>query len=411
VRARVLVPIALALSVALGLILGVKLPASDSSTATGPSASPSAAAGSPGTSGSPAPSTAPSGSGTPGSGDGSGVTPPAGPVADVYPITKLKAGDKPPQFVVVSFDGACLDALWKHYLQLGQDTDSRFTFFLSGLCLVPDRKRFLYKPPRKPAGTSAIGFGDKTLIPGRIENLTTAYESGHEIGTHFLGHFCDAKGVGSWNQADWASELSQAQDFLDRWAEINGSTDPSLKLPFDSSVWQGARTPCLAGKRDQMYPVFAKNGFTYDASNPGTLVWPRKLPKYDMWSFPLQRINVVGYGKTNLSMDYNLLFVQNDAKVDAPPAKCAKIETSTYQSLMQALAAVESTNRAPFFVGNHFNTWACGAYKNALTRFVVDAHADYPDVRFVTNEYLVRWLDAQDPKVLKALQKKPAPSY
>ena len=110
-------------------------------------------------------------------------------------------------------------------------------------------------------------------------------------------------------------------------------------------------------------------------------------------------------------MDYNLLFVQNDAKITAPPAKCAKIETSTYQSLMQALAAVESGNRAPFFVGNHFNTWACGAYKNALTRFVVDAHVDFPDVRFVTNEYLVRWLDAQDPKVLKALQKKAAPIY
>jgi hypothetical protein len=410
VRARVLVPIALALSVALGLVLGVKLPTPDSSTSAGTSGPVSASA-APGGSASPAPSGSPGSTATIAPGDGAGVTPDGATAPDIYPIAKLKPGEIPPQFVVVSFDGACLDALWQHYLTLAQDTDSRFTFFLSGLCLVPDRERFLYKPPRKPAGTSAIGFADASLVPGRIENLTTAYTSGHEIGTHFLGHFCDAKGVGSWNRADWASELAQAKDFLDRWAEINQSTDPSLKLPFDASIWKGARTPCLAGKRDQMYPVFAKNGFTYDASNPGTLVWPRKLAGYDMWSFPLQRINVVGYGKSNLSMDYNLLYVQNDAKITAPPATCAKIETSTYQSLMQALAAVESGNRAPFFVGNHFNTWACGAYKNALTRFVTDAHADYPDVRFVTNDYLVRWLDAQDSQVLKALQKKAAPRY
>jgi hypothetical protein len=332
-------------------------------------------------------------------------------VPDIYPIRALAPGETPPQFVVVSFDGACKDELWKHYLELAQNTDSRFTFFLSGLCLLPDRKRFLYKPPGKPAGTSAIGFGDATLIPERIGNLATAYESGHEIGTHFLGHFCDAQGVGSWSKAGWASELDQARTFLDDWAEINGSTDPSIALPFSSRVWQGARTPCLAGKRAAMYPVFAKNGFTYDASNPGTLVWPRKISGYDMWNFPLQRINVVGYDKTNLSMDYNLLFVQNAGQITAPPAKCAKIETSTYESLMQALAAVEGGNRAPFFVGNHFNDWACGAYKNALTDFVVDAHVKYPDVRFVTNEYLVRWLDAQDPKVLKALQKKAAPTY
>ncbi|MFN8168976.1 MAG: hypothetical protein U0S36_09360 [Candidatus Nanopelagicales bacterium] len=407
-RGRVVIPIALALAVALGLILGVKLPGGDSASTT-----PAAGASTP----APGDSATPDGSGSPSAkpsadpGDGSGVEAPVQRATDVYPITKLKPGEKPPQFVVVTFDGACKDELWKHYLKLAQDTDSKFTFFLSGLCLVPDRKRFLYKPPRKPAGTSAIGFGDAALIPERIQNLSTAYNAGHEIGTHFLGHFCDAKGVGSWNKADWTSEITQARKFLDQWAEINGSTDPNLKLPFDSSVWQGDRTPCLAGKRSQMYPVFAKEGFTYDASNPGSLIWPKKIPGYDMWSFPLQRIKVVGYGKSNLSMDYNLLYVQNGGKVSAPPATCARIEKSTYQSLMQALAAVDGGNRAPFFVGNHFNTWACGAYKNALTRFVTDAHAQFPDVRFVTNEYLVRWLDAQDPKVVKSLQKKAAPSY
>lgn len=327
-------------------------------------------------------------------------------------ITKLAKGEKPPQFVVVSFDGACSDNLWKHYLKLAEDTGSHFTFFFSGLCLVPKTKRNLYRPPGKPVGTSAIAFAQPKLVPDRIRNLTTAYERGHEIGTHFNGHFCDAQGVGTWTTAQWNSELAQARSFLDDWAVNNGSTDPSLKLPFTSKIWKGARTPCLMGKPSQMFPAFQKAGFTYDASRTGRLTWPKKVAGFTtMWEFPLQRINIVGYNKTNLSMDYNLLYVQNGGKTEAAPAKCKAIESSTYQSYAQALKAVHNGNRAPLFIGNHFNEWACGAYVDALTRFVTDASRTYDDVQFVTFEWLARWMNAQDPKVLKALQAKPAPSY
>ncbi|HET7899673.1 MAG TPA: hypothetical protein VFL59_00695 [Candidatus Nanopelagicales bacterium] len=327
------------------------------------------------------------------------------------PITRLKPGEQAPQFVVLSFDGACKHELWQHYMELARANDAHFTFFLSGLCLVPDAQRKLYHPPGKPVGYSAIGFGQASLIPQRIKDITQAYDEGNEIGTHFLGHFCDAKGVGTWTASQWTSELDQAVTFLDNWKSINGNTDPSLQLPFSADIWKGARTPCLLGKPAAMYPVWKKFGFAYDASRTGTLTWPKKVAGYGLWEFPLQRIKVVGYNKTNLSMDYNLLYVQNKGKIDAPPATCAKIENSTYLSLMQALKAVHTGNRAPFFIGNHFNQWACGAYVNALTSFVTDAHAQYPDVHFVTFEYLTRWLAAQDPKVLAALQKKPAPRY
>jgi len=343
--------------------------------------------------------------------DGSGVIPSGTKPADTVPITRLQPGEKPPQFVVVSFDGACKQSLFRHYLALGKATGARFTFFLSGLCLVPEAKRSLYHPPHKPVGTSAIGFASAGNVPDRIALMTTAYNSGHEIGTHFLGHFCDAKGVGSWSQADWASEMAQAKYFLDHWKEINAPRGKDFRLPFDSSSWKGDRTPCLQGVRSAMYPVFAKAGFTYDASSAGTLVWPRRLSSWTMWEFPLQRIKVIGFGKTNLSMDYNLLVAQNGGKITATPAQCARIEESTYQSYSQALAAVHKGNRAPFFVGNHFNEWTCGAYTTALTRFVTDSAAKYPDVRFVSFEYLARWLDAQDPKVLAALRAKPAPRY
>jgi hypothetical protein len=403
-QTRIIVTSALALAIGAGVVAGVAIPNSGSSTPAALASTPSGAASTPSSNSNGDTTPAPSSSNA-SSGSNQGVTADSARPGDIYPITKLAAGQKAPQFVVISFDGACKDALWKHYLDLAKTTNSRFTFFLSGLCLVPDRQRFMYHPPHKAAGTSAIGFGDASLIPGRITNLTTAYNMGNEIGTHFLGHFCDAKGVGIWSSADWQSEIDQARNFLDNWKSINGNTNPNLKLPFSSRVWVGDRTPCLAGKRSQMYPVFAKEGFKYDASGTGSLSWPHRIPNHHtMWNFPLQDIKVVGYGRSNLSMDYNFLYAQNNAKTSAPQATCDRIQTSTYKSFMLALKSVHSQNRAPLFIGNHFNNWVCGAYKNALTSFIQDAHSQYPDVRFVTFEYLTRWLDAQSPSTIKHLQ-------
>jgi hypothetical protein len=320
------------------------------------------------------------------------------------PITRLAPGERPPQFVVVSFDGTCRSSLFRKYLDLAESTGSRFTFFVSGLCLLPEAKASLYRPPRHPVGTSAIGFADPANVPERIRLLTRAWKQGDEVGTHFLGHFCDATGVGTWTSAEWQSELSQAQQFLDHWASITGNPSDLPELPFTSADWKGDRTPCLAGIRSQMLPVFERAGFTYDASGGGTLSWPRKYPGYDLWSFPLERIPVLGYGKSALSMDYNFLAQQNGAQITAPKAVCDRIRASTLASYLHALDAVERSNRAPLFIGNHFNDWVCNAYTDALTEFVVQAYAAHPDVRFVPFSYLARWLDAQSPAVLRALQ-------
>lgn len=388
-RPRVVIPLVIVVAAVLGLLVGARLPQSPGSPQAGNSATPNVSP----------------------SGDGAGVTNPDATTRNIenYPIVRLKPGEKPPQFVIVSFDGACKHELFQHYYDLGQQTNSRFTFFLSGLCIVPDQMRFLYHPPHKPAGSSAIGFADPTLVNGRIKDWSLAYSSGYEIGTHWLGHFCDSQGVAIWTSADWQSELDQARRFLDQWAEVNRtnpSADLSLKLSFDASVWHGDRTPCLAGRRSQMYPVFAKAGFTYDASNGGNLEWPRHIPGYKMWDFPLQTIKIIDWpgNRHNLSMDYNFLYVQNNGGVKAPPAKCAAMQASAYASYMAALKAVYNGNRAPFFVGNHFETWACGAYANALSQFIVNAHQQFPGVEFVSNEYLVKWLAAQSPAVIAQLQ-------
>jgi hypothetical protein len=321
-------------------------------------------------------------------------------------VEQLAAGAKPPQFVVVSFDGACEDELFKHYLDLAERNSARFTFFLSGLCLLPDGKRNEYAPPLKDRGSSSIGFTAADDVPERIRNLTTAYERGHEIGTHALGHFCGAGGVGEWGPDHWRSELTQFDAFLDNWRTHLG---PKLaadvpKLPFNSSVVEGIRTPCLQGNRDAMWPVWQEAGFTYDASNTGTVGWPKKIDGFELWEFPLQTIPVVGFDRGALSMDYNLMCVQNGCSTRADPPKVKQVEESTYQTYLQATTSACNGSRSPLFFGNHFNTWVGGAYRDALTRFVNDAKDACPDVQFVSNRDLVRWLSAQDPAVLQQLR-------
>ncbi len=409
-RLRVIAPVLLAIAAVVGLVLGAVLPGQ--AALTGQAGKPASGQGDGAVA-------VPEGSGEgvsaePGSNNGS-VSDTNGPQPE-YAVTKLEAGGpaapgkpasglKPPQFVVVSFDGACKTELFKHYLDVAQRNNARFTFFLSGLCIVPDAKRFDYKPPLKPAGTSAIGFGEVTNIPDRIRDLTAAYEAGHEIGTHALGHFCGKGGVDDWNSAQWKSELTQFNGFVDNWRD---NLPPALAkglpvLPFNSSVVQGIRTPCLEGSRSQMLPVFRDFGYSYNASDGGELAWPI-TDKYGLWEFPLQTIKVVGYDRSNLSMDYNFLCAQNDCVNTATTDVSDRIETSTKESFDAALKAVCRGNRAPFFVGNHFNNWVNGAYKNALTQFVDGAKDVCPDVQFISNADLVKWLNAQSPAVLESLQ-------
>ena len=253
-------------------------------------------------------------------------------------------------------------------MTVAERNNARYTWFLSGVCILPENKRFAYKPPMKPAGTSAIGFGEPALIPQRIRNYADAYDKGHEIGTHALGHFCSPGGVGLWSSAQWTSELTQFNSFVDNWRTNLG---PALSegvppLPFNSSAVKGIRTPCLEGKRSAMWPVWTKLGYRYDASNPGSLQWPVKIKGTDIWEFPLQAVKLGGTGKPVLSMDYNFMCAQNNCSNKADAATAKRVEESTYQSLMSALKAVCTGNRAPFFVGNHLNTWVNGAYKNAL---------------------------------------------
>lgn len=426
-RMRVAVPLLLALAAALGLVLGAVLPSGNQPAASGVSASSSKASASDSPDSSqPAES---SSDGTPSqepssnpnvdftvTGDGGGVAAENQP-QPAFNVTRLAPGEKPPQFVVVSFDGACSSDVFNQFMDTADATGAHYTLFLSGLCLLPESQKFLYETPGRDAGSSAIGFADDTPeVLQRITNLTRAYNSGHEIGTHFLGHWCEPSqgSVNSWNAKEWESEFAQDAQFTNDWAGINGITDPT-PLPFNHSIVQGARTPCLEGQRDVMYPIFKEHGFKYDASNSGTLQWP-SMNEYGLWEFPLQDIHVSGFGRDSLSMDYNLMCQQNgsggaDCNDTSDQAVCDQARQSTYDSLMAATDAVYNGNRAPLFWGMHWKALMCGSYISAVNQFIRDAVAQYPDIQFISNKDLVTWLEAQDPLVLAKLRAQGAQSY
>ena len=58
---------------------------------------------------------------------------------------------RPPQFVMVSFDGSGDPKLWRHWRAVGARTGARFSFFLSGVYLL-DRAQARTLPPAPPPG-------------------------------------------------------------------------------------------------------------------------------------------------------------------------------------------------------------------------------------------------------------------
>jgi hypothetical protein len=162
---------------------------------------------------------------------------------------------RPPQFVIASFDGAGDAGLWRSWREVGRRTGARFTFFLSGVYLLGEERRVLYQPPEHEPGSSDIGFMQRSgrassarRIGELLVQLAAGHAEGHEIATHFNGHFCAPYdgSVGEWTAADWRQELAQFDELLARASALNG-LDP-VELGFGPADVVGARTPCLEGK-------------------------------------------------------------------------------------------------------------------------------------------------------------------
>ncbi|MFH8487131.1 hypothetical protein [Streptomyces longisporoflavus] len=317
----------------------------------------------------------------------------------------LQPGEKPPQFVVFSWDGAgeVGNGLFPRFLKLAEDHDARMTFFLSGLYLLPESKKRLYQPPNNAVGASDIGYLTDGHIKETLGYVRQAWLEGHEIGTHFNGHFCTGTGsVAHWTPAQWQSEIDQAASFVKQWRTNTGWTDlPSLPFDYDKEL-VGGRTPCLLGQRN-LLPVAHARGWRYDSSSPGGLQrWPEK--RLGVWDLPLQQIPFPGHRFEVLSMDYNVLANQSKNSTRAPSYNYPGWRTQATQSYLAGFRRAYETNRAPFFIGNHFEDWNGGIYMDAVEE-ALKRMSGKEDVRLVSFRQFVDWLDVQDPAVLARLRR------
>ncbi|WP_405898383.1 hypothetical protein OG242_13350 [Streptomyces sp. NBC_00727] len=316
----------------------------------------------------------------------------------------LEPGQKPPQFVIFSWDGAgeVGNGLFPRFLELAREHDASMTFFLSGLYLLPESKKRLYRPPNNPVGASDIGYLTDGHVRETLKNVRQAWLDGHEIGTHFNGHFCAGSGsVGNWTPAQWQSEIDQAISFVTEWRTNTGWNDEE-SLPFDyRKELVGGRTPCLLGQ-DNLLPTAKKLGWRYDASSPGgTQVWPSK--RQGVWDLPLQGIPFPGHTFEVLSMDYNILANQSQNSTKGMPSRYPGWREQATQSYLGGFKRAYETNRAPFYIGNHFEEWNGGIYMDAVEDALKHI-AGKPDVRLVSFRQFVDWLDVQNPAVLAKLR-------
>ncbi|MFD7292599.1 hypothetical protein ACFV9W_04855 [Streptomyces sp. NPDC059897] len=321
---------------------------------------------------------------------------------------RLEPGQKPPQFVVFSWDGAgeVGNGLFPRFLKLAEDHGAHMTFFLSGLYLLPESKKRLYRPPNNPVGASDIGYLTDAHIEETLRYVRRAWLEGHEIGTHFNGHFCAGPGtVANWTPAQWRDEIDQATSFVKKWRTHTGRKDlPALPFDYDREL-VGGRTPCLLGQ-ENLLPAARELGWRYDASSPGGVQrWPDK--RLGIWDLPLQAVPFPGRSFEVLSMDYNMLANQSLNTTRAPAANYPGWREQSTQAYIQGFKRAHETNRAPFFIGNHFEEWNGGIYMDAVEDALkhIAATADkHDDVRLVSFRQFVDWLDAQDPKTLAKLR-------
>ncbi|GAA1044575.1 hypothetical protein [Streptomyces murinus] len=316
---------------------------------------------------------------------------------------RLKPGQKPPQFVVFSWDGAGEDSqkLFSHFRKVAKENNANMTFFLSGVYLLPEDKRDLYKPPQHSPGSSDIGFNDQQGISDTVKQARLAWLDGNEIGTHFNGHFCGPDGgVGTWSVDEWKSEINQAKQFVENW-KTNSGMKNAAPLPFDyDKELIGGRTPCLEGQKNFVQAA-RQLGFRYDSSGVDNQLWPKK--KNGLWDLSMQLVPFPGHNFEELTMDYNYMINQSGTKTQGDPDKFGEWGDQVRDSLLQGFDRVYDGNRAPLVIGNHFESWNGGTYMHAVED-VVKKVCGKPEVRCVSFHQLADWLDAQDPKTLEKLR-------
>jgi hypothetical protein len=314
-------------------------------------------------------------------------------------LRTLRPGEKPPQFVLFSFDGAGSHLHWQRILPLAEKVNAHVTGFLSGIYLLPDQLRGEYTGPGHATGRASISFGGpESEVATRIADLNAAFDQGHEIGTHFNGHFCTGNEPSGrvWSRADWTTELDQF------YSIVRGAAARGLRVP-ETSV-KGGRVPCLEGDPKAFLPAMGERAMTYDTSlTVDGIAWPRQQD--GLWEFPVPIVRVPALdGKKVVMQDYNLWYALNGAKED--PSRDAEFTAAVLDTYRAAYLAAYNTNRAPLTIGTHFNDWSGGAFSQATEQFMTEVCVRANTVCATYTEVL-RWMRLQDPTVLDTFRAKP----
>ncbi|MGB6040786.1 MAG: polysaccharide deacetylase [Gordonia sp. (in: high G+C Gram-positive bacteria)] len=320
------------------------------------------------------------------------------------PMRKLAPGEKPPQFVLFSFDGVGVSPNWDEFLKAAEESGARFTALMTGLYFLTDRASKRYRGPGHLPGESALPFGGtRKEVREQIGYLNRTWYAGHEMGTHFVGHFCaGTKYPGKdWTAGDWKNELNQFFSLMQNWRRNTGIND-GPDLAFGPGAVKGGRTQCLEGSPEKLFPALRAHQMTWDSSMPAAkpgIYWPSKTR--GIWEFPVPYVYSPALKARQTALDFNFWMTYNGAKNTPKQApKISRMVRGTYNYMYKRAYA---GNRAPIVVANHFNDWSGNAFNPATWQFMRDVCGN-PETICATYTDLVSWLELQDPAVLKELQ-------
>lgn len=363
-------------------------------------------------------STAPAGASTAAGSSANPSTPlKPGAQPDGFVPTKLAPGQKAPQFVIISFDGAGWHDKWTYWRGIQAKVPLHFTAFLSGTYMLSSATKLKYTGPGHSAGKSSIGWNDPAELPVQIADLNEAISRGDEIGTHANGHFCAGAGSSGndWDQSDWNNELDQFFSLVKNVDANNGITQ---KLNLPASEVKGIRTPCLEGKKEALFPALKAHGLTYDSSfTRRGISWPTQSSDNKIWQFGMAEFPINGRlpdgspvdpskrdQHYQITMDYNFYFSQRGASSKGVSPEQSKADSlqvlNTYRDMYRATS---TGNRAPLILGNHFNEWNNNAYSDAIANFALET-CGKPDTLCLPFRDVIAWMNVQDPARLAQLQ-------
>ena len=271
---------------------------------------------------------------------------------------------KPYQYVVFAFDGSRSLDTWRETLDFAKTmkasgTPIHFTYFINAIYLVPKNHKNMYHPPHNPIGTSLIGYGrSPEEIGKRITLINEAYQSGHEIGSHGVGHIPGF----NWTKDDWVSELQQFNAIL---AASRNGTDTTVSLQVPATAFKGFRAPDLV-LGTGLTQALDEIGYKYDASRTAKMgSWPTMDGKH--WEMPLASIPYDGRRKI-LSMDYNFYLLDSNAKdtLKRTDPVWKRKHDEMLAAYMNYFTTNYNSNRAPLFIGHHFSKWNDGLYWSVM---------------------------------------------